>query len=70
MEDKKLEKIISLIKEMMNEEGAPTMNVGAGHIAGTREAGDDPPVRLDGRTKRARMFRRYPGIWPMIQKKN
>lgn len=61
MEDKKLEKIISLIKEMMAEEGAPTMNVGSGNIAGTKEAGDDPPVKLDKRTKRARnIFRRYP----------
>ena len=24
---------------------APTNNVGAGKIAGTREAGDDPPVK-------------------------
>ena len=26
--------------------GAPTNNVGDGKIAGTAEAGDDPPVRL------------------------
>ena len=25
--------------------GAPTNNVGSGNIAGTAEAGDDPPVR-------------------------
>ena len=25
--------------------GAPTNNVGSGNIAGTVEAGDDPPVR-------------------------
>ena len=25
---------------------APTNNVGSGNIAGTKEAGDDPPVRL------------------------
>ena len=24
--------------------GAPTNNVGSGHIAGTKEAGDSPPV--------------------------
>ena len=30
---------------------APTNNVGSGHIAGTVEAGDDPPVRLKKRKK-------------------
>ena len=31
-------------KQFMNED-APVNNVGGGHIAGTKEAGDDPPVR-------------------------
>lgn len=39
-----IDKIISIIRTL-KEEGAPTMNVGAGNIAGTSEAGDDPPVR-------------------------
>jgi len=39
-----IDKIISIIRDL-KEEGAPTMNVGAGNIAGTTEAGDDPPVR-------------------------
>jgi hypothetical protein len=30
---------------------APTNNVGSGHIAGTVEAGDDPPVRLKKKKK-------------------
>ena len=38
-----IDKIISIIRDL-KEEGAPTMNVGAGNIAGTTEAGDDPPV--------------------------
>lgn len=40
----KLDKVISIIKTL--KEDAPTMNLGAGQIAGTVEAGDDPPVDL------------------------
>ena len=43
MERKNLEKIINLIR--LREESTPTNNVGGGQIAGTVEAGDDPPVR-------------------------
>lgn len=39
----KLDRIIQIIRSMQEE--APTMNVGAGQIAGTSQAGDDPPVR-------------------------
>jgi hypothetical protein len=39
-----IDKIISIVRSL-KEEGAPTMNVGAGQIAGTVEAGDDPPVK-------------------------
>lgn len=45
--DKRLEKILGIIRSL-NEE-APTMNVGAGQIAGTAEAGDDPPVKKKNR---------------------
>jgi len=38
-----LEKVINLVREQLAT-GAPTNNVGSGHIAGTVEAGDDPPV--------------------------
>ena len=41
-----LDKIIQIIRE-----DAPTNNVGSGNIAGTREAGDDPPVRLKQKKK-------------------
>ena len=44
MKKSKLDKIISFIREEMMG-GAPTNNVGGGKIAGTAEAGDDPPVR-------------------------
>ena len=42
-----IDKIISIVKSLREEAvmATPTNNVGAGKIAGTREAGDDPPVR-------------------------
>ena len=36
-----IDKIISILRILKEE---PTMNLGAGQIAGTKEAGDDPPV--------------------------
>jgi len=39
----KLDRIINIIKSLQEE--APTMSLGAGKIAGTVEAGDQPPVR-------------------------
>ena len=44
MEKNKLDWIISIIREQMVAEDAPTNNVGGGQIAGTVEAGDNPPV--------------------------
>ena len=41
--DDRLQKIINIIRHHLSEQ--PTMNVGSGKIAGTPEAGDDPPVR-------------------------
>ena len=42
-----IDKIISIVKSLREEAvmAAPTNNVGGGKIAGTREAGEDPPVR-------------------------
>ena len=41
-----IDKIISIVKTLREENiAAPTNNVGGGKIAGTREAGDDPPVK-------------------------
>ena len=42
-----IDKIISIVKSLREEAvmAAHTNNVGGGKIAGTREAGDDPPVR-------------------------
>ena len=47
MSSKSVEKFLHLFREMMGAGavGAPTNNVGDGKIAGTVEAGDDPPVR-------------------------
>ena len=41
-----IDKIINIIRNLREEAMvAPTNNVGSGKIAGTKEAGDDPPVR-------------------------
>ena len=46
MENNKLEKVITAFRRLRNlGEEAPTMALGHGQIAGTAEAGDDPPVR-------------------------
>ncbi len=49
MEDRILDKIISMVRNNLNEEGAmalPTNNVGSGNIAGTPEADPgNPPVK-------------------------
>ena len=38
-----INKIIDIIRSL-KEEGAPTVSLGSGQLAGTKEAGDDPPV--------------------------
>lgn len=45
--DRRLNKVVTLIREMMGAGavGGPTNRIGGGKIAGTKEAGDDPPVR-------------------------
>jgi len=41
-----LDRVISKIRSLKEEAvAAPTVNVGSGNIAGTAEAGDNPPVR-------------------------
>ena len=44
MKEKTLNKILNIIRESLYEE-VPTMALAHGKIAGTAEAGDDPPVR-------------------------
>ena len=40
-----INKIIQIVREIREENGGPTMSLGSGQIAGTKEAGgDDPPV--------------------------
>ena len=41
-----IDKIINIVKSLREQAvmGAPTNAVGTGQIAGTKEAGDDPPV--------------------------
>ena len=46
MDDKKFNRILNILKRELSEDGVvPTNNVGQGNIAGTTEAGDDPPVK-------------------------
>jgi hypothetical protein len=47
MKNKSLQKIINIIRSLHEESGggAPTNSLIGGNIAGTKEAGDDPPVR-------------------------
>jgi len=53
MSSKSVDKFLFLFREMMGAGamGAPTNNVGDGKIAGTAEAGDDPPVRAKKKRK-------------------
>jgi len=58
---KRIEDIISIIREEMAT-SAPTMNLGAGKIAGTVESGDDPPVK--NRKKRKFIYGKgYRVLW-------
>ena len=43
MKQDNLQKIIDIVHKLQEE--APVNSLGGGQIAGTREAGDDPPVR-------------------------
>ncbi|MEL0243680.1 MAG: hypothetical protein VW955_04490 [Gammaproteobacteria bacterium] len=45
MEKKKLDWIISILREHNLREDMPTMSMGHGKIAGSVESGDDPPVK-------------------------
>ena len=42
-----IDKIINIVRTLREQAvvGAPTNAVGTGQVAGTKEAGDDPPVR-------------------------
>jgi len=55
-----LEKVINLVREQMAAgAGAPTNNVGSGHIAGTVEAGDSPPVNNKKKKRKPTPLGRY-----------
>jgi hypothetical protein len=40
-----IDKIISIVRNL-KEDSSPNMNLGSGQFAGTKEAGDDPPIDL------------------------
>ena len=43
MQNKAIDKVLDIIRSNLHEQ--PTNNVGGGKIAGTVEAGEDPPVK-------------------------
>ena len=43
--ESKIDRIINIIRSLNEEVGAPTNSLAGGKIAGTVEAGDNPPVR-------------------------
>jgi hypothetical protein len=46
MQNRAIDKVLDIIRTHLYEQPVvPTNNVGGGKIAGTVEAGDDPPVR-------------------------
>jgi len=65
MNDKILSKIINIVKNLQ-EEGIPTNNVSGGKIAGTVEAGDDPPVQK----KKKKRYIYQKGLRKIWQPKN
>lgn len=61
----KIDRVIAAFRKL-NEE-APTNNVGGGQIAGTKEAGDDPPVRDRKRKIYLQGMRKW---WRQMTEKN
>lgn len=58
MEKKKIDRIIDIVKSYLYEE-MPTMAMGHGKIAGSVEAGDDPPIRKRKRQHTPGTGRKY-----------
>jgi len=63
MDQNKINRIIEIVRANLYEE-VPTMALAHGNIAGTPEAGDDPPVRKRKR-KKDRKYIKGPGrkVW-------
>ena len=61
-----INKIINIVRNL--NEDAPTNSVGGGHIAGTAEAGDDPPVRKRKKTPKGRIGSRVPWLQYLRQR--
>ena len=55
-----IENVIDIIRSLRNiKEEAPVNNVGGGYIAGTKPAGDDPPVNLKKKKRKPTPVGRY-----------
>ena len=55
-----IDKIIDIVRTL-KEEGGPTMAMGHGQIAGSVEAGDDPPVRKKKPWNKGKKYLKGPG---------
>ena len=51
MEKNKFDRILDIVRSGINLREEPVNNIGSGNIAGSVEAGDDPPVRLKKKKK-------------------
>ena len=56
MKKENLDKIIDKVRSYLYEQ--PTNNVGGGQIAGTVEAGDNPPVRRRRRDRKRYIYQK------------
>lgn len=64
MKENILENIIFLVRKKINEE-VPTNSLAGGNIAGTKEAGDDPPIDL-----RKNKYKRLPEPYKVLLRRN
>ena len=63
-----IENISDIVRKYSINEDAPTNSVGGGHIAGTKPAGDDPPVDL--RKKKHRDWNPFFKDLARVQRRN
>ena len=61
-----IDRIIDIVRTL-KEEGGPTMSISHGQIAGTVEAGDDPPVKKKRKKGEPTIIGR--GCFPGVRKR-
>ena len=64
MKETKIEKVIEAFRNFRNlREEVPTNALAGGNIAGTAEAGDDPPVKTKEKRKKYIYGKGYRKLW-------